>query len=95
MRHRYVVCYDVSDPKRLAKVYKKMRGFGDPIQYSVFKCDLSAQEKVLMVTELSQLINHKEDKVMVINVGLVTGRDDVFEFLGRSVEFTVPVVKII
>jgi len=40
MRSVYLVCYDVADDKRLRKTYKKMRGFGDPVQYSVFRCEL-------------------------------------------------------
>ena len=31
MRNRFLVCYDVSDSKRLARTYKKMNGFGEPV----------------------------------------------------------------
>lgn len=96
MRNRYIVCYDISDAKRLAKVYKKMRGFGDPVQYSVFKCDLSPQEKVMLIIALNKLINNKEDRIMIINVGAATNNfEDVFEFLGKTVEFELPAAKII
>ena len=47
MRNRHIVAYDVSDPARLRRVHRKMNGFGDPLQYSVFACDLSAKERVL------------------------------------------------
>mgnify|MGYP000653098870 CR=1 FL=1 len=47
-RHRYVVCYDVREPKRLRKMHHTLLGYGDPLQYSVFVCDLSAAERVLM-----------------------------------------------
>lgn len=91
MRNRYIVCYDISNQKRLAKVYKKMRGFGDPIQYSVFKCDLSASEKVIMLTILNELINHKEDRIMIINLGPSQGRsEDMVEFMGMPIEFSSP-----
>ena len=30
MRSRYAVAYDISDPKRLRRVHRVMRGFGDP-----------------------------------------------------------------
>ena len=43
MRNRYFVAYDVMDPARLARTYKKMLGYGDRVQYSVFICSLSAQ----------------------------------------------------
>ena len=83
MRHRYIVSYDISDPKRLRRVYKKVYGFGDPLQYSVFCCDLSDVEKLRLVEGLSEIINHAEDRVMLIDIGPSDGRARVaFEFLG-------------
>lgn len=87
MRHRYVVAYDVSDPKRLRRVHRKLKGFGDPLQYSVFQCDLSDTEKLLMVGEVVALINEAEDRVMIVDAGPVAGRGGlVFEYLGRRPE---------
>lgn len=84
MRHRFLVCYDIADPKRLRSVFKKMHGFGDPIQYSVFKCDLSRAEKVLMLGALRDLLNTREDRVMIVRLGPVDGNtDDRVEFLGQ------------
>ena len=54
MRKRFLVCYDVSDPKRLARTYRKMNGFGEPVQYSVFICDLSSKERVLLEAALTK-----------------------------------------
>jgi CRISPR-associated protein Cas2 len=48
MPNIYLVCYDVADPKRLRKVYRTMRGFGDPLQYSIFRCELSARQRQAM-----------------------------------------------
>lgn len=96
MRHRYVVCYDISDPKRLTRVHKKMRGFGDPVQYSVFSCDLSEKEKVIMMMDLADIINHKQDRIMIINIGPTDGRGKkVFEFIGLKEEFETRKAKII
>ena len=58
MRHRYVVTYDVSNPKRLRRVFKIMRGFGDAIQLSVFRCDLSRTEKIMLIEKLKDSIHH-------------------------------------
>lgn len=69
MRNRYFVCYDVADPQRLAQMYKKMNGYGDPIQYSVFACDLSPKEMVLMRGDLGELIKESEDRVLIIDSG--------------------------
>ena len=57
MRNRFLVCYDVSDSNRLARTYRKMNGFGDPVQYSVFICDLSPKERVLLEEALTEVLN--------------------------------------
>ena len=41
MRSTYLVCYDIHDDKRLRRVYKAMRDFGDHLQYSVFECQFT------------------------------------------------------
>ena len=83
MRHRYLVCYDIMDDKRLRRVHKKMLGFGDPVQYSVFKCDLNDTERALMIATLNELINVTQDRVMIVRLGPVDSLDDDrVEFLG-------------
>lgn len=85
MRNRYIVAYDVSDGKRLRSVFRKMNGFGDALQYSVFPCDLSSKERVLMEEALTAIINLKEDRVIIIDVGPVEGRGGgVMRTLGRQ-----------
>lgn len=85
MRHRYVVAYDVADPKRLKKVYRKMCGFGEWMQYSVFRCSLSDVELTLMKDAIGGMINHAEDRVMIVDIGPVDGRAErAFEFLGEA-----------
>ena len=65
-------------------MFKKMRGFGDSVQLSVFQCDLSRQELILVKSTLLCLINEREDKVIIIDCGPVGGRgDECFEFLGK------------
>ena len=74
MRNRFLVCYDVSDPRRLARTYKKMNGFGEPAQYSVFICDLSAKERVLLEEALTEILNLKEDRALIVDMGPSAGR---------------------
>lgn len=59
MRRRFIVCYDIADPKRLVKTFKKMKGFGDPLQKSVFTCDLSPTEKAMLIAALTEIMNLK------------------------------------
>lgn len=72
-RHRYVVCYDVREPKRLRKTHKTLLGYGDPLQYSVFVCDLSPVERVLMEEAVRQVVELPEDSVVVIDLGPAEG----------------------
>lgn len=85
MRNRYLVCYDISDPKRLRRVFKTMRGFGDHLQYSVFRCDLSPQERILLMEAVVPLIHHGEDQVMIADLGPAKGRaEHCIMVLGRA-----------
>lgn len=84
MRSRYIVSYDICDPERLRKVYKAMRGFGDHLQYSVFRCDLSAVERVEMIKQIGEIINHAEDQLLIIDIGPIDGRGaQCIEAVGR------------
>ena len=71
MRNRYVVCYDVRESQRLAQTYKVMCGYGDHMQYSVFICDLNDSEIIMMRADLEEVMNTKEDSLMIANVGSV------------------------
>ena len=84
MRSVYLVCYDVADDKRLRRTFKKMRGFGDPVQYSVFRCELSPTEKQFMKEALWAILNWSEDRVMLVNLGPAGARgDQCVEFWGE------------
>ena len=45
-RRRFLVAYDIREAKRLRTVHTAMKAFGNPLQYSVFVCDLDPSEKV-------------------------------------------------
>jgi CRISPR-associated protein Cas2 len=74
MRNVYLICYDVADDKRLRRTYKKMCGYGDPLQYSVFRCELSTTEKQLMKEALWAILNWQHDRVMLVNLGPIGAR---------------------
>lgn len=85
MRKTYLVCYDICDDKRLAKVCKTMRGFGRRVQYSVFECQLSGSDLALCRHRLSAIIHHRQDQVLFVDLGPVEGRGDrVISSLGRA-----------
>lgn len=83
MRRRYLVAYDIREPNRLRRIHAAMKGFGDPMQYSVFLCDLDASERVVMRSELRGIMNEREDSVAIVDLGDPAGKGlECFEFLG-------------
>ncbi|HMB31478.1 MAG TPA: CRISPR-associated endonuclease Cas2 [Desulfohalobiaceae bacterium] len=74
MRQVYIVSYDICEDKRLRRVYKLMRGFGDHLQYSVFQCELSKMELVELKSRLSEIINQSDDQVLFIPLGPPDGQ---------------------
>ncbi|NWG12448.1 MAG: CRISPR-associated endonuclease Cas2 [Acidobacteria bacterium] len=84
MRTSYLVCYDISDEKRLRLVFKKMRAYGDHLQFSVFECQFTPLDLVKCRSELSAIISHDEDQVLFVNLGPAEGRGDrVISALGK------------
>ncbi len=84
MRHTFIVCYDICDDKRLRKVFRTVRDWGDHLQYSVFECQLTAADRIELREKLAHIINHKVDQVLFINLGPAHGRGDrVIEALGK------------
>lgn len=74
MRNRYIVTYDITDDRRRDAVYKTMRGFGEHLQFSVFRCDLSERERIDLTAAVHVLIDHSDDQILVIDLGPVDGR---------------------
>lgn len=84
MRNSYLVCYDISDDKRLRRVFKIMRGWGDHLQFSVFECQLTRMDVARLKAELAEVIHHTEDQVLFVDLGPAEGRGDrVITALGR------------
>ena len=85
MRQRYIVTYDICEQKRLRQVFKVLKGYGEHLQFSVFRCDLSKMSLISLKVDLNAMIHSKEDQVLIIDVGPTEGRgEEVFESLGRA-----------
>ena len=65
MKANYIVCYDIRDPRRLARVYKLMKGRGLHIQYSVFHCRLTCPNLFELKEKLAGLIDEDNDDVRI------------------------------
>ena len=73
MRNLFLIAYDVADNARRNKVFKKLKGRGDAVQYSIFRCKLSATEKLTLRTELWDILKHDEDRLLLIDLGPADG----------------------
>jgi CRISPR-associated protein Cas2 len=85
MRKLLIVTYDVCDPKRLRRVFKAMKGFGQHLQLSVFRCDLTDMERFEMIGVLQGIIHHEEDQILLIDLGPSEGRAHRVDAIGRPV----------
>ncbi len=63
----YVICYDITEPKRWRKVYTKIQGYGRRLQYSIFRCRLTKTEVEKLRWELEKELT-TEDKLLILNV---------------------------
>jgi CRISPR-associated protein Cas2 len=76
MRITYLVCYDIADDKRLRRVFKTCKNYGDHLQYSVFECDLSSSEKIRLEEALKAIIDSTKDQVLFVRLGPAEARGD-------------------
>ncbi|WP_137123580.1 CRISPR-associated endonuclease Cas2 [Segeticoccus rhizosphaerae] len=80
-RRRYLIAYDIANPKRLRRVCKVMEAYGDRLQYSVFISDVSPSELIHARAEVEEEMLMTEDSVVIVDLGEVA--DARFIFLGR------------
>ena len=86
MRSTILVCYDICDARRLRLVFKTMRGWGEHLQYSVFRCELSPRQRAELIAEVDEIIDHNQDQVLLVDLGPSDGRaNGCFLALGRPV----------
>lgn len=64
-RDWHLVCYDVRDDARLRKAAKLLEGYGERVQYSVFRCRLTPREGQRLRWELGRLVA-KEDEWLIV-----------------------------
>ena len=61
----YLVCYDVHNPKRLRRAAKHMEGYGERMQYSVFRCWLTEREMQRLRRELTEILIAEDDVLLI------------------------------
>lgn len=69
MRRCYLVCYDISDDRRLRRVHRLLKAYGEAWQYSVFYCTLKAIDRVRLEAALRETVNLKTDRILIVDLG--------------------------
>lgn len=58
-----VICYDIPDDRRRAKVGKVLEGFGTRVQRSVFECDLTPKQIQRLKQKLGRVTKSPDDSL--------------------------------
>ena len=66
--------YDISDPKRLAKVAKTCEDFGARVQYSFFECHLDNSEFETLWLRLLDLIEEGSDRLVAYRLDAASAK---------------------
>lgn len=69
-----LVCYDVRDEKRYRRLHKVMKGYGEPVQYSIFRCRLDDRQTAELRWELAQILDAEDSLLIVDLCGGCAGR---------------------
>jgi CRISPR-associated protein Cas2 len=65
LKHWYLIAYDIRCPKRWRKAYKLLEGYGDRLQYSIFRCWLSQRQREKLRWELEKILKPEDDLFLV------------------------------
>ena len=79
-----VVTYDIADTKRWRAIFSLMKGYGEWLQLSVFQCRLSPKRQAELIATLDQIIHHKEDHVLLLDLGPVDSVTPKVTSLGKE-----------
>lgn len=59
----WLICYDIANPKRLARLHRFLKRFAQPVQYSVFYYEGSAAQLGRRMQDIAARINPRDDDV--------------------------------
>jgi CRISPR-associated protein Cas2 len=60
-----LVCYDIRNPKRLYRVARILQGYGERVQYSIFRCHLTDRTEEQMRWKLAKVMADEDDLLVV------------------------------
>lgn len=70
----HLVCYDVRDPERWRKLCKIVKGYGQRIQYSIFRCRMTERTMQKLYWEAMQVLDSSDDFLIIPICNQCAGR---------------------
>lgn len=74
----YLICYDIADPKRLAKLSRFLEKRAFRIQYSVFFAPKKSKEEIYQLAQqITEFIDSQKDDVRIYKIkdyGIILGK---------------------
>ncbi|KYC43864.1 CRISPR-associated protein Cas2 [Scytonema hofmannii PCC 7110] len=67
LKNCYLICYDIRCQKRWRKAYKLLEGYGERIQYSIFRCWLNQRTREKLRWELEKILT-TEDAILFLRL---------------------------
>ena len=61
----YLLCYDIRDQKRWRKVFKKLKGRGEWLQYSIFRVHLNKTQLEALRWEIEDILTEVDDLMII------------------------------
>jgi len=84
-RDWYMVCYDIREPARWRKAYKLLQGYGQRIQYSIFRCRLTKSSMEKLRWQLTKILT---DEDSILFVGLCNNCIERIPMINRPEEWS-------
>lgn len=64
-KNYYLIAYDIRCQKRWRKAYKLLQGYGERIQYSIFRCCLTQRTREKLRWELEKILTKEDDLLLI------------------------------
>ncbi|WP_457571431.1 CRISPR-associated endonuclease Cas2 [Desulfovulcanus sp.] len=64
-KHWHLICYDIRDQKRWAKVFKILKGYGEHLQYSIFRVRMNKTQLEKLRWQLTEIMDEEDDLMIV------------------------------
>ena len=58
---RYLICYDICEPRRLGRVARYLEKRALRVQYSIFLASLKPSELQILLSDVAQLLDRRMD----------------------------------